>query len=86
MTKMTIFGTLKSFEERRRGPIGPRCLEMSGVTFGLERRNEKRRDEKEAARVILDWVDDMRVYIELPDVQRVLKERDACYEMGYCDD
>lgn len=63
-----------------RGPIGPCIEKMAGVTFGLERRNEKRRDEKKAARTILDWVDDMKAYMELPEVQRFLRARDEAYD------
>ena len=57
------------------------CIEkMAGVTFGLERRNEKRRDEKNAAAVITDWIEDMRAYMELPEVQRYLRARDEAYD------
>lgn len=60
--------------------MAPGIEKMAGVTFGLERRNEKRRDEKNAAAVITDWIEDMRAYMELPEVQRYLRARDEAYD------
>lgn len=53
-----------------------------GVTFGLEKRNARRRAEKALAEQILDWVADMQYYAALMDNDRILRYRDEHMQEG----